>query len=131
MQEENVKWGWTEIAEIAPETKRWLEDFPHKSYRRLRFMLLEPEGRIEKHNDASNQRIREGRIRNIAGAINLAFYNQKIVTCVEQIQKRNFHLKIVLVSGLIMVWFMRLIIHPLKIDFISLCMVDLIKKEKS
>ena len=74
LTEENVKWGWTEIAEVAPETKRWLEDFPHKSYRRLRFMLLEPEGRIEKHNDASNQRIREGRIRNIAGAINLAFY---------------------------------------------------------
>ena len=33
-----------------------------------------PEGRIEAHNDASNQRIKEGRIRNIAGAINIAFY---------------------------------------------------------
>ena len=72
--EENVKWGWTEIAEVAPETRRWLEDFPHKSYRRLRFMLLKPDGRIVAHNDANEQRIKENRVRNIAGAINLAFY---------------------------------------------------------
>ena len=35
-----------------PETKRWLEHFPHKHYRRLRFMLLKPQGRIETHNDS-------------------------------------------------------------------------------
>ena len=29
---------------------------------------------IDAHNDASPQRVREGRIRNIAGAINIAFY---------------------------------------------------------
>ena len=28
LTEESVKWGWTEIADIAPETKRWLEEFP-------------------------------------------------------------------------------------------------------
>jgi hypothetical protein len=72
--EENVKWGWTEVAEVAPETKRWLEDFPNKSYRRLRFMLLEPNGKIDRHNDSNEKRDREGRSRNIAGAINLAFY---------------------------------------------------------
>ena len=66
LSEDTVKWGWTEIAEYAPETKRWLEDFPHKSYRRLRFMLLEPEGRIEAHNDANKQRIKEGRVRTVS-----------------------------------------------------------------
>jgi len=74
LSEDNVKWGWTEIQEVAPETKRWLEDFPHKKYRRLRFMLLKPGGSIVAHNDASAERINAGRKRNIAGAINLAFY---------------------------------------------------------
>jgi len=77
LHESKVKWGWTEIAEITPETKRWLEDFPHKSYRRLRFMLLEPQGRIVAHNDSSKKRDQEGRTRNIAAAINLAFYQPK------------------------------------------------------
>ena len=70
--EEDVEWGWTELQEIAPETKRWLEDFPHKHYRRCRFMLLKPNGYIEQHNDQNNT----GR-RNIAAAINLAFYQPK------------------------------------------------------
>jgi len=74
LTEENVKWGWTEVAEYAPETKRWLEDFPHKSYRRLRFMLLEPGGSIEAHHDSNTARDARGDRRNIAGAINLAFY---------------------------------------------------------
>ena len=73
-KEEDVKWGWTEIAEVAPETKRWLEDFPHSHYRRLRFMLLEPEGRIEQHHDSNAPRDARGARRNIASAINLAFY---------------------------------------------------------
>ena len=74
LNENNVKWGWTEIAEYAPETKRWLEDFPHKSYRRLRFMLLEPDGKIIAHHDSNEARDARGARRNIAGAINLAFY---------------------------------------------------------
>ena len=47
LSEDNVDWGWTEIAEVAPETKRWLEDFPHRNYRRLRFMLLKPSFKIK------------------------------------------------------------------------------------
>ena len=77
MTEDTVKWGWTEVADIAPETKRWLEDFPHSDYRRLRFMLLKPQGRIEAHNDSNEERDRTGRTRNIAGAINLALYQPK------------------------------------------------------
>ena len=37
-------------------------------------MLLKPEGVIEGHNDSNEKRDAEGRKRNIAGAINLAFY---------------------------------------------------------
>jgi hypothetical protein len=80
LTEETVKWGWTEIAEIAPETKRWLEDFPHKIYRRCRFMLLRPNGRIEAHHDQHGknhiQHASSGRPYGgtIAAAINLAFY---------------------------------------------------------
>ena len=79
LHESKVKWGWTEVAEVAPETKRWLENFPHKenSYRRLRFMVLKPQGRIIAHNDSNKKRDQEGRTRNIAGAINLAFYQPK------------------------------------------------------
>ena len=77
LHEDNVKWGWTEISEVAPETKRWLEDFPHKSYRRLRFMLLKPEGHIIAHHDSNIARDARGARRNIAGAINLAFYQPK------------------------------------------------------
>ena len=72
--ENNTKWGWTEVAEVAPEMKRWLEDFPHKSYRRCRFMLIKPGGSITAHHDADDKRINEGRKRNISAAINLAIY---------------------------------------------------------
>jgi hypothetical protein len=72
--EDTVKWGWTEVAEVAPEMKRWLEDFPHKHYRRCRFMLIKPGGSITAHHDASDERINEGRQRNISAAINLAIY---------------------------------------------------------
>ena len=74
LDENDVEWGWTEVAEVCPETVRWLKDFPHKRYQRLRFMLLEPGGSIEDHNDISPKAREEGRFRNIAGAINLAFY---------------------------------------------------------
>ena len=72
LTEDTVKWGWTEVAEVAPEMKRWLEDFPHKHYRRCRFMLIKPGGSITAHHDAGDARINEGRQRNISAAINLA-----------------------------------------------------------
>lgn len=70
--ENDVNWGWSIMQDIAPETKRWLEDFPNKGYRRCRFMLLKPDGYINKHHDASEKRIADGRQRNLAAAINLA-----------------------------------------------------------
>jgi hypothetical protein len=70
--ESDVNWGWTDMQEYAPETKRWLEDFPHSTYRRCRFMLLRPGGDISKHHDAGPERIAEGRQRNVSSAINLS-----------------------------------------------------------
>ena len=80
LTEETVKWGWTEVQEVAPETKRWLEEFPHNKYRRCRFMLLRPGGEITAHHDQHGKRhiqhASPGRPYGgtIAAAINLAFY---------------------------------------------------------
>ena len=77
LEEEGVKWGWTEVADIAPETKRWLEEFPQNHYRRCRFMLLKPDGTINAHHDSNAPRDARGARRNISSAINLAFYQPK------------------------------------------------------
>jgi len=48
----SINWTWTEVAEYCPETVRWLkEEFPSKTFRRVRFMLLEPGGYILDHSD--------------------------------------------------------------------------------
>ncbi len=70
---EDIEWGWSEIQELAPETKRWLLDFPHKEYARCRFMLLEPGAHIPPHNDSFKEREDKGQKRFIWSAINLAF----------------------------------------------------------
>lgn len=57
--ETNVKWGWTEVAEHAPETVRWLKDFPHKQLNRCRFMCLEPGATIPGHHDSTHKNIFE------------------------------------------------------------------------
>jgi len=76
-KESEVKWGYTEVSEVAPEMTRWLKEFPHKSYRRCRFMLIKPQGSISQHHDANEERIATGRQRNIASAINLAIKQPK------------------------------------------------------
>jgi hypothetical protein len=70
--EKDVNWGWSCIQEIAPETKRWLEDLPRSHYRRCRFMLLSPNGYIKRHQDATKPRIAQGRRFEIISAINFA-----------------------------------------------------------
>lgn len=77
MSENDVKWGWSEVAEVAPEMVRWLKDFPHKYYRRCRFMLLSPGAEIKGHHDSNASRDSQGRRRNIASAINIAFTQPK------------------------------------------------------
>lgn len=50
--EAEVPFSWTEIAERCPETVRYFRDiFPHDRYYRLRYMLLEPGGFIQPHQD--------------------------------------------------------------------------------
>lgn len=63
--EEEVQYGWTELEEICPRTKEFLQDnFDTSKMRRARFMLLEPNGNIKEHTD--------GEGRNIYSAINVA-----------------------------------------------------------
>ena len=46
-------WDWTDVCHYAPKTVEFFKkDIPLKNYRRLRYMLLEPEGYILEHSDA-------------------------------------------------------------------------------
>ena len=50
--EEDVPYKWTSISEHTPSIKSFWEQFPYERYRRIRFMQLEPGGRISPHSDA-------------------------------------------------------------------------------
>lgn len=68
--EEEAKYGWTELEEIAPRTKEFLMDnFDCSVMRRARFMCLEPGGFIKAHAD--------GEGRNIRSAINVCLTQPK------------------------------------------------------
>ena len=51
-REEDVPYKWTSISEYTPSIKSFWEQFPYERYRRIRFMQLEPSGRISPHSDA-------------------------------------------------------------------------------
>ena len=51
-REEDVPYKWTSISERTPSIKSFWEQFPYERYRRIRFMQLEPGGRISPHSDA-------------------------------------------------------------------------------
>lgn len=51
-KEEDVPYKWTSISEHTPNIKKFWEAFPYERYRRIRFMELEPGGRISPHSDA-------------------------------------------------------------------------------
>lgn len=50
--EDQVPYKWTSISKHTPSIKKFWEEFPYESYRRIRFMQLEPGGRISPHSDA-------------------------------------------------------------------------------
>lgn len=51
-------YDWTEIADSCPVTVEWLKDtWPFKKYKRVRFMLLEPNGYIMPHSDFKERRL--------------------------------------------------------------------------
>ncbi|MGY8868500.1 MAG: hypothetical protein ACKVJK_23075, partial [Methylophagaceae bacterium] len=45
-KEEDVPYQWTSISEHTPSIKRFWDQFPYECYRRIRFMQLEPGGKI-------------------------------------------------------------------------------------
>jgi len=51
-REEDVPYQWTSISQHTPSIKRFWEQFPYERYRRIRFMELEPGGKISPHSDA-------------------------------------------------------------------------------
>ena len=51
-KEEDVPYQWTSISEHTPSIKGFWELFPYERYRRIRFMQLEPGGKISPHSDA-------------------------------------------------------------------------------
>jgi hypothetical protein len=51
-KEEDVPYKWTSISKHTPSIKKFWEEFPYERYRRIRFMELEPGGRISPHSDA-------------------------------------------------------------------------------
>lgn len=50
--ESEVPYKWTSISEHTPSIKKFWEQFPYERYRRIRFMQLEPGGKISPHSDA-------------------------------------------------------------------------------
>jgi len=54
--DESIKWAWTDVCDYAPITTEFFKkEFPASGYRRLRYMLLEPSGHIDKHCDAPSK----------------------------------------------------------------------------
>lgn len=47
-----VPYRWTEVSDLTPNIKTFWQQFPYDSYRRIRFMEVEPGGYINPHSDA-------------------------------------------------------------------------------
>lgn len=51
-REQDVPYKWTSISKHTPNIKKFWEEFPYESYRRIRFMEVEAGGIISPHSDA-------------------------------------------------------------------------------
>lgn len=71
--DKNIKWDWTDVCHYAPRTTEFFKkDLPVEGYRRLRYMLLEPNGYILEHCDTPTGKPYEKRKpESIFGAINI------------------------------------------------------------
>jgi|TARA_R110000803_G_scaffold36513_7_gene78443 hypothetical protein len=47
----NAPYTWTSLQQVTPTAKKFWEDFPAEKYSRIRFMKLNPGGKIDWHND--------------------------------------------------------------------------------
>lgn len=64
---DRVPFHWTEVADVCPITKQWLEESPYfYEYMRVRFMLVEPGGYVLPHRDVDVSKL---------GPINIALNN--------------------------------------------------------
>jgi hypothetical protein len=57
------EYSWTDLANSCPITTQWLKLLPYRSFRRVRFMLLEPGGVVGAHRDTD---VRELQTINVA-----------------------------------------------------------------
>lgn len=55
----NAPYEWTELSQIAPAAKMFWDKFPAERYSRIRFMKLDPAGRIDWHNDHPGHQLPE------------------------------------------------------------------------
>ena len=53
-KENMPEYDWTELADLCPITKQWLQNLGFKKYQRVRFMLLDPGGYINPHRDVDS-----------------------------------------------------------------------------
>ena len=51
------EYDWTELADLCPITKQWLQNLGFKKYQRVRFMLLDPGGYINPHRDVDVRKL--------------------------------------------------------------------------
>ena len=49
--EDDVPYQWTDISRNTPTIKKFWQQFPYESYRRIRFMEVEPNGVVSPHSD--------------------------------------------------------------------------------
>ena len=56
-QDNMPEYDWTELADLCPITKQWLQNLGFKKYQRVRFMLLDPGGYINPHRDVDVRKL--------------------------------------------------------------------------
>lgn len=70
LNSDEVTYQWTDVAEYCPVTVNYFKNvFPYRSYQRLRYMLVEPQGYIMPHSD--------NRESFLGGAVNISLNNPK------------------------------------------------------
>ena len=56
-KDEMPEYDWTELADLCPITKQWLQSLGFSKFNRVRFMLLDPGGYINPHRDTDDRKI--------------------------------------------------------------------------
>lgn len=51
----NAPYHWTSLTRLAPKAEKFWKEFPAEKFTRIRFMKLDPKGKIDWHNDCPTQ----------------------------------------------------------------------------